>query len=264
MARTPSNTQGQDLIVLSTDQIKGEDNPSGTGNTLNLRGGNALGGNGDGGRIVLTAGAADSGGAGGNISLLGSAGSGTGKGGDLTIEAGVAPGSGLGGSVTIAAGASTTGTAGNVVLQTTNGAVSIQTSVGFSGIQKETRTTGVQFVAPSGGGTNTILTLGALTINGRNMKFDVSVTAQDNADESNFISFKIITAAWRFGGAVTVLTTPHLTSTEGVAGFITDLTFGVVSVGDNINLVLTNTNGGVSYTLNTAIEWTRQQGGFSA
>lgn len=70
MARTPKNTQGQDFIVLSTDEIRGEDPTAGAGLDLNMRGGAAaVASAAAGGDVLVTGGGGDGAGVGGNVTL---------------------------------------------------------------------------------------------------------------------------------------------------------------------------------------------------
>jgi len=399
MAQTPFNSRREDLVMLATDTIRGQDSTTGNGDVLALRGGNSTGGGGDGahvtvagglahttgngGSLILASGVAPGAGAagdveltaassaagtdgtvrvnganqslhggdalqrfqilggalaaitgdatgpsvylaaqgsatrdgaqvtvanslvsngsfiarggngisgntaGGSADLFGGIGFGSGNGAQSSVQAGAggsvgrnggyafvlagvagAAGNGNGGGVVITAQAGLgSGTPGDISLTTNGGVIKTRTTTGFAGSEKELQTHGVQFSSTSGGGILDVVTLGSLDTNGRNMKIEASVTVQNNAVDGDFLSFKIITSAWRAGGSVTMLITPHLTSHEGNAvspSFVTDLLFAVASSGDDINLTLRNSNGATTYTLNTAVEWTRQEGGFAS
>jgi len=68
MAQTPFNSRREDLVMLSTDAIRGEDSTTGSGGALALRGGNS-GGADDGANVTITGGIAGGTGAGGDVSL---------------------------------------------------------------------------------------------------------------------------------------------------------------------------------------------------
>jgi hypothetical protein len=195
------------------------------------------------------------------------------------MTAGSGLGSGGGGNLTLTSGASATGRAGDVqivggigstddgeVNMTTgpNGVVSIRTSTTFTSTQVEHLTFGAQTVAPQDAIATDVVVLGTLATNGRNMQFVVYITATDNASASNFISTYIVQSAYRASGVVN-LVTAHDTSKQGNgAPFLSDLTFSLVVSGNNIVLSVLNTNSTTDYTLNLAIHWRRQQGGFTS
>jgi len=250
------------------------------------RGGNALSGTTAGGSADLIAGIgfgagagaqssiqAGNGGATGNggyaFVLAGNAGATSGNGGGVVITAKDATGSGLGGPVNITAGGSPTGTPGDINLTTDGGLVKIRTTSGFAGSERVSQTYGVQFTSPSGGGVLDMVTLGTLDTNGRNLKVKLHVTAQNSVVDDDFISAVIQTAAYRAGGTVSVVTTPALTSHEGNSSgtnptFVADLFFAVAATGNDIRLTLRNSSSTTTYTLNTAVEWSVQEGGFSS
>ena len=98
MAQTPFNSRREDLVMLSTDTIRGEDSTTGSGDVLALRGGNSTGGGCDGADVTIGGGLAHT----------------TGDGGKIIVASGVAPGAGTAGDIELTAATSAAGTDGTV------------------------------------------------------------------------------------------------------------------------------------------------------
>jgi len=110
MAQTPFNSRREDLVMLSTDAIRGEDSTTGSGSDLALRGGESTGGNGDGANVTITGGIPDTLGNAGGLVLASAASiaGATGNSGNISITGGTAGSTdGAGGAVTVTAGDST-------------------------------------------------------------------------------------------------------------------------------------------------------------
>lgn len=139
---------------------------------------------------------------------------------------------------------------------------SVRSTTGFVGTEAERQTDAQQMTAPLGGGFTTIVTLGTLSASDRNMKFDVWVTAQDNADPTNFVSVKLAQAAWR--DSATNLATVHESDEQGNGStFLTDVAFDLSVSTNDVILRVQNTSGTTAYTMNVAVRWESQEGGFS-
>ena len=91
-------TDGTDLIVSSTDEVRGVDGGSPTG--VAVRGGDASTGNTAGASATVRGGAAAGSGTGGAVSVSGGAGGSSGDGGTATLEGGI-PTAGAGGGATV-------------------------------------------------------------------------------------------------------------------------------------------------------------------
>lgn len=270
---------------------------SGTGGSATVRGGNAQGGGGNGGGLTLAGGMADTSGTGGDVSLGGGTSGTTGNGGDvtifgagggstsgnggtvsinggdvnsgtpgdITITAGDSTGSDDGAAVTITGGDSSTGTPGSVDLRTTDSTapVTVRTQDTFTGTSREHFTHGEQVTLGVGTFNQTLIALGTLDTNGRNMKIEVYATAQDDGNDAGIDSFHSIQTFYRSGGTVSSLTA-HASDSQGNGAFGTDWSFALAVSGNDIELQITNASSITGYTANIAVWWTLQEGGFTS
>jgi hypothetical protein len=273
-----NRSSGTDIIVSSTDVVRGEDgaSPTGmvvrggdasTGNTgggeATLRGGNAAGTS-RGGIAQLAGGTGGSNGFGGDVEILGgTAGASGGDGGDVVIVAGEAA-SGDGGSISLASGTGSTDD-GDIGLTTpsTAGAIRFRTQqAGFAGTTWDQLTFATQqTLAPAA---TYDIVLATLSTNGRNVKLEAYITAQEDGVANSIRSGRVIYTAYRSGGTVALLTF-HLASTQGAGNLNTDpLNFQIVVSGDDLVMRTTNASGGNTRTVNLAMWWSRQEGGFAS
>lgn len=271
-------TAGQAAVTAGSINVTGGSNAGGNtahGGSITLTGGNQTNTGsitGTGGDITLLGGSTASTSAssrGGNLSFTAGSGVGTGSvGGSVAITAGNATGTAAAGSVTLTGGTPSTGTPGGVALRTSanTAAVSVRTQSTFTGTSIEHFTHGFQAtLAPSG--TND-LTLGSLTVNGRNLKLDVYVTGVNNASVSSMLARYVVQTWYRDStGTVSGLGT-HVSSSQnsgtGAGTFAADILFVILASGSNIVLRTQNSSGANTYTGNFAVWWTRQEGGFAS
>ena len=115
----------------------------------------------------------------------------------------------------------------------------------------------------SGAGTADLVTVGTLTANGDNMKFDIWVTAKDNAVDTNVVSAQIQQTAYRSAGVVTLLTA-NASNQQGNGTMNTDVTFSLVVSSNDVILRATNTSSTATYVINSAVSGERQLGGASS
>jgi len=106
MAQTPFNSRREDLVMLSTDKIRGEDSTTGSGDALALRGGNSTGGGGFGADVTIDGGTPHTGGKGGDVLISGTAGNTAGDGGSVFVNAAASPSGNQGDVVILASGSS--------------------------------------------------------------------------------------------------------------------------------------------------------------
>lgn len=242
--------------------ITGAGGTTGSGGDFALSLGSGGSTSGTGGGIAIACGGSNGASAAGGLTFQGGDAAGTGTGGSFAVVAGDST-SGTGGGISLEAGSGTGTSDGEIELLTdVDGSVGIRTQTTFTGTIAEHKTWAAQDVVSSGA-TNTLVTLGTVSASGRNMKFDIIVTSQDNGTASNFISQIIIRSAWRDGGGTSLAST-HLSNEQGNGStYMADLQFQIAVSTNDIVLQVVN-SGAVSYTNNIAVMWTRQEGGFSS
>jgi hypothetical protein len=254
------NTTAGDFTFTGADA-------GGTGGSFFANMGDALVAAGIGGEISLTAGnndVATASGTGGAITAT--AGSltdenSTGNGGDIDLISGSAR-LGTPGTITLQTGTHDADTGASISLLTEglSGPIRMRTSTGFAGTECEHLTFGSQ-ESVGAGGTNTIVNLGTLDTNGRNMMLSVTVTAQDNVTDANFASAQFVQSFYRAGATITALAA-HQSDNKQSIGWSSVISFSIVPVLTSIELRITNASGGAEVG-NVAVCWTRQMGGFS-
>lgn len=211
---------------------------------------------------------------GGSFTVTGGAGtanSASSRGGDVNLTAGAVTGTtagALAGSVTLTGGAASVGTNGRISLLTSNldAPVGHRTQSTFTGTIKEELTRGLQISLPPSSQT-TLLTLGTLTVSGRNMKVDLFASGMNNSAVDEQVSLRLIQLAYRTAGGSISPLTAHLDDSQnsGAGNFAADVTFNLSASGNDIILRAQNANGvGVTYTANISVWWSRQEGGFSS
>jgi len=245
----------------------GQGNTTGAGGLATVQGGVA-GATGVGGGVAITGRAGGStSGAGGAVAIT--AGNATsGNGGSITATAGDAGTSGDGGSITLTAGSKAGANAdGNVSAFTDeDGSFQHRTqTTGFTGTQCDHKTFADQIVVNASASNQTVVTLGTLDTNGRNMKIELHLTAGENGVDTEFIGYQYSHDYYRTSGTVTSTGTPHVNSQNkvGDAEFV-KVTFSVAVSGDDIELQVSNTSSSDNFTLNIALFWWRQEGGFAS
>jgi hypothetical protein len=276
-----ASTDGDGGGFVFTAGNSGSNDASDPAGGFTFTGGNQTNGtavaNSGGGGFTFTGGSSakgDTGSPGGGFSVTAgtaSAASANARGGSISLTGGAVTGGTAGsiaGGVTLNGGAASgSGTHGTVRLLTsgTGAGVGVRTQSTFTSTLKESFTYGAQVVVGISS-TVTLVTLGSLTVDGRNMKFTVYGTGTDNAATGQHVSFYKVESFYRTGGTVASMTA-HMNDTKNTgtaADFGSDITFTVVASGNNILLQATNASGGTAYTGNFAITWERQEGGFSS
>jgi hypothetical protein len=253
------SAEGGDISILC-----GSADTTGTGGDFFLSGGAGGGTSGGGGSIAIGGGESNGTSSGGGVTISGGAANGSGNAGAVLLSGGGSA-SGAGADVTLSAGIGVTDD-GDVNLRSgPSGVVSIRTSTTFASTQVEHLTFGAQMVAPQDAVPTDVVTLGTLSTNGRHMQFVVYVTATEQGTDANFVSTYIVQSAYR-AAATTNLVTAHTSSEQGNGGgsFLADLAFSLVVDGTDVVLSVLNVNSTTDYTLNLAVHWTRQQGGFTS
>jgi len=97
------------------------------------------------------------------------------------------------------------------------------------------------------------------------MKIELHLTAGENGVDTEFIGYQYSHDYYRTSGTVTSTGTPHVNSQNkvGDAEFV-KVTFSVAVSGDDIELQVSNTSSSDNFTLNIALFWWRQEGGFAS
>jgi hypothetical protein len=243
-------------------------NAQGTGGSFFANMGDALVAAGSGGEISLIAGDNDV------VAASGTGGAITATGGSVTEETST----GDGGAIDLISGSARLGTPGTITLQTgthdadtgapislltegLSGPIRVRTSTGFAGTECEHLTFGSQENVGAGG-TNTVVNLGTIDTDGRNMILSVLVTAQDNVTDANFASAQFVQSFYRAGATITALAA-HQSDNKQSIGWSSVISFSLVPVLTEIELRITNASGAAEVG-NVAVCWTRQEGGFSS
>jgi hypothetical protein len=268
------------LVEQLNDGLTSGDN----GTSYELRAGSGGGGNSDGGDITFQVGALTGTGSDGRIVLNDSAGaeamavvveplkatlqgfdavSAGNAGAEINITGGDGLTTGAGGDVVLAAGSSPSGTDG-VVRVLCDPPAEYRTASTFTGAEGRLATAATQESVASGAGTADLATLGTLDTNGQNMKFTVYATIVDDSTDTNVISTIIEQTAYRAGGTVSLLTAHRSDEQGNGATFVSDLSLALVVSSNDVILRATNTSSTVTYTVNTAVKWESQEGGFNA
>jgi hypothetical protein len=110
----------------------------------------------------------------------------------------------------------------------------------------------------------TVATIGTLPVDGQQLKVRVQVTMVDDAVDSNAIAYSYEEFFYRSGATITGFTAfDNQTSKVGTAGFTGGVSLNVVPQLSSILLRVSNSDS-VGYTLNTAIQYWTQEGGFNS
>jgi len=258
---------GASATVGGDFQFTGADGGS-MGGAFLVDTGAATNANGIGGEIALTAGnndvASASGDGGGITATAGSLTdeNSTGNGGNINLISGSAR-QGNPGTITLQTGTHDADTGSSISLLTEglSGPVRLRTSTGFVGTEVEHRSFGSQETV-GGGTSNVVVTLKTLSTNGRNVKLDVLVSAQDSTVASDMASAHFVQTFYRNAGSVTAMTA-HIASNEQTPGWTSIISFNLVPAGDDINLEIANASGSTEIG-NVSVQWTAQEGGFSS
>lgn len=243
---------------------------SSVGGDSNLTGGSGSGANAGGGANV-TGGAGGSTGDGGVAAVEGGAGGGSsGAGGQARLKGGNASAGNGDGGVALVRGGDADGTGANggvgLVTTDTDAAVAILTTgTSFQGTTHDHFTYGVQITVNISTTGNLVVVLGTLDTNGRNLKVNVRATGVENTVNTNVKGFQYAGDYYRDSGTVSSLGSyQNNQNSTGTADWNSNVAFAVAINGNDIELQIDNNSTTNNYTINVAVYWDIQQGGFTS